>query len=224
MIAGFEIAHFKFVIITSGPHSGVAPISKNIPDMTQSQFLTSAGIFEGVILFAAFAGGWLTGVNPTAKLFWSIQDFGLGVVATGPMLIILAVCVLSRSKGIVQVREFLRDSIGPLLSECRWFDIVLLAMLAGICEEAFFRGFLFLWIQELNPVLAVMATNLLFGLAHAVTPVYAMLAAFLGLYLTALIAADPSPNLLIPITAHSLYDLIAFIIVIRDYRRQPKEV
>ena len=199
-----------------------SPIPKNIPDMTQSQFLTSAGIFEGAVLLAAFAGGWLTGVNPTAKLSWSLQDFGLGVLATGPMLILLAICMLSRSKGILQVREFVRDAIGPLLSECRWFDIVLLAMVAGICEEAFFRGFLFLWIQEFNPVLAVIVTNLLFGLAHAVTAVYAMLAAFLGLYLTALIAADPTPNLLIPIVAHSLYDLIAFIVVVWDYRNQPQ--
>jgi len=192
--------------------------------MTQSQFLTSAGTFEGAVLFVAFVGGWLTGVNPTAKLSWSMTDFGIGLLATGPMLILLAICVLSRSKGIVQVREFVRDSIGPYLSECRWYDIVLLAMLAGICEEAFFRGFLFLWIQQWNPVLAVMITNLLFGLAHAVTAVYAMLAAFLGLYLTALMAADPTPNLLIPITAHSFYDLIAFMVVIRDYRNQAADL
>ena len=192
--------------------------------MTQSQFLTSAGIFEGAVLLVAFVGGWLTGVNPTAKLFWSLRDLGLGVIATGPMLVLLMLCLLSRARGLVQVREFVRDTVGPFLSECRWYDIVLLALLAGVCEEAFFRGFLFLWIQEWNPVLAVMVTNLLFGLAHAATAVYAMLAAFLGLYLTALIATDPTPNLLIPITAHSLYDLIAFVVVIRDYRNHTREL
>jgi membrane protease YdiL (CAAX protease family) len=191
--------------------------------MTQSQFLMSAGMFEGAILLVAIVGGWLTGVNPTAKLFWSPRDLGLGVLATGPMLVLLVVCLLSRSRGLVQVREFVRDTVGPFLSECHWYDIVLLALLAGVCEEAFFRGFLFLWIQEWNPVLAVMITNLLFGLAHAATAVYALLAAFLGLYLTALIATDPTPNLLIPITAHSLYDLIAFVVVIRDYRRHMQD-
>lgn len=142
-------------------------------------------------------------------------------MATGPMLIFLLVCFLSRSNAMLQVRSFLRSSIGPYLSACRWIDLVLLAMLAGICEEIFFRGFLFLWIHPWNAVLAVLITNVLFGLAHAVTPLYAMLAAFLGLYLTALVAVDPTPNLLIPITAHSLYDLIAFTAVIWDYRRQP---
>ena len=188
------------------------------PPLTPIQFLTSAGLFEGGILLAAFAGGWLTGVDPTAKLFWSLDDFGLGLLATGPMLILLAICVLSRSQGMQQIRVFLRDSVGPLLSDCHWYDIVLLSLLAGICEEAFFRGFLFLWIQPWNLVLAVLITNLLFGLAHAVTPMYTLIAAFLGIYLTATIAVDPSPNLLIPMTAHAVYDLVAFGVVIRDYR------
>ncbi len=187
--------------------------------MTLPQFLTSAALFEGAMLAVAFVGGWLSGFGPTAKLTWSLPDFGMGVLATGPMLILLVICWLSKSKGIVQVREFVRDAIGPYLNECRWYDIVLLALLAGVCEEAFFRGFLYLWIQEWNPFLAVLITNLLFGLAHAVTPVYVMLAAFLGLYLTALMAADATPNLLIPMTAHTLYDLIAFMVVIWDYRR-----
>ena len=187
--------------------------------MTHSHFLTSAAVFEGGMLLVAFIGGWLTGVDPTAQLTWSNDDFGLGLLATGPMLLLLVICMISRAKGMRQIREFLRDSIGPLLSACRWYDIVLLALLTGICEEALFRGFLFQWIQPWNLMLAVVITNVLFGLAHAVTPMYALLAAFLGIYLTALIAADPTPNLLIPITAHAVYDLIAFVIVIRDFRR-----
>ncbi len=188
-------------------------------DMTHSQFLTSAAVVEGGMLLVAFLGGWLAGVNPTAQLRWSIEDFGLGLLATGPMLILLLICMLSRTKGMRQIREFLRDSIGPLLNSCTWYDIVLLASLAGVCEEAFFRGFLFCWMQPWNLMLAVVITNVLFGLAHAVTPVYALLAAFLGIYLTALVAADPTPNLLIPVTAHAVYDLIAFVVVIRDYRQ-----
>jgi hypothetical protein len=194
-------------------------MSDNTPNMTQSQFLIGAGLFEGALLLLAFGGGWLTGSHPTATLTWSAADFGFGVLATGPMLILLLICFLSRSKGMLQVREFVRDTIGPYLDECRWIDIVLLALLAGVCEEAFFRGFLFLWIQNWNQMLAVLITNLLFGLAHAVTPLYVVLAAFLGLYLTAFMVVDPTPNLLIPITAHSLYDLIAFAVVLWDYRR-----
>jgi membrane protease YdiL (CAAX protease family) len=188
--------------------------------MTLSQFLASAGIFEGAVLGVAFVGGWLTGCNPVATLDWNWQDFGFGVAATVPMLILLVISFITPSKGLQQIREFVRDTIGPYLAECRWYEIVILALLAGVCEEVFFRGFLYLWVRDWNPVFAVMLTNLLFGAAHAITPFYALLAAFLGLYLTALLAADATPNLLIPVTAHSLYDFIAFYVVIFDYRRK----
>ena len=69
-------------------------------------------------------------------------------------------------------------------------------------------------------MLAVVICNVCFGAAHSVTPLYALLAAFLGLYLTALLAADNTPNLLIPITAHTTYDFVGFLFVVWDYRRQ----
>lgn len=191
--------------------------------MTQSQFLQSAAIFEGVLLLVAFVSGWMTGVGPTDKLYWSWNDFLLGLLATVPMLLFLAICYLSPSAAMRQIRSFLREFIGPYLNRCRGIDLLLLALLAGVCEEVFFRGFLFLWLNTWNSVIAVMVSNLLFAAAHAVTPVYAMLAGFLGLYLTALLAADPTPNLLIPIIAHTLYDLVAFVVVLRDYRKHAAE-
>lgn len=189
------------------------------PTMTVTQFLTSAGLFEGAILGLAMLAGWLTSVDPLGSLHWSFEEFQLGVLATGPLLLMLTALLLSRARGLVQIREYLRDFLGPLLNDCRWYDIVLLSLLAGVCEEIMFRGFLYFWIRQWNPVLAVIVTNLLFGIAHAVTPLYALLAAFIGIYLTALVAADATPNLLVPITAHTLYDIVAFVVVIRDYRR-----
>ena len=168
---------------------------------------------------AAFAGGWLTGVNPTSGLVWRGDDAVLGIAASFPMLLVLTACMLSRSTGMQQIRVFLRDSIGELLFRCSLLDLFLLSVLAGVCEEVFFRGFLYGWIGGWNPVLGVMLTNLLFALAHAVTPLYALLTGFLGLYLTALLAIDATPNLLIPIVAHTAYDFVAFFVVLRDYRR-----
>ncbi len=202
---------------------GSTPISRSENELTHAQFLISAGVFEGGMLAVAFAVGWIVGIDPTAMLRWNSRDFLFGLAATIPMLLLLVICMLSSSAGMTQIRKFLRDTIGVFLVQCRPLDLVLLALLAGVCEEIFFRGFLYAWISDWNPVLAVMVTNLLFGLAHAVTPVYAMLAAFLGLYLTALVAADSTPNLLIPLTAHSLYDLIAFYVVIYDYRRHEQQ-
>lgn len=176
-------------------------------------------MFEGGLMLVAFALGWLVGVHPTAELKWLPRDFGLGLLATLPMLLLLAACWLSRSQGLMQIRELLRDVLGPLLERCRLIDILFLSLLAGICEEVLFRGLVYQWIRPFNPTLAIMVTSLLFGLAHAITPLYAMLAGFIGLYLTALMTVDPTPNLLIPITAHTTYDLVAFFMVLWDFRR-----
>ena len=197
-------------------------ISNDSNELTHSQFLTTVALFEGGLLVAAFLGGWLLDCPATATLSWSLEDFGLGLLATVPMLVVLAICALSNSEAMKKIRAFQRDTIGHLLDECRWYDIVLLALLAGVCEEVLFRGFLFLWLVRFNSVIAVLVSNLAFGAAHAATPLYGIMAAFLGLYLTALIAADPTPNLLIPITAHTLYDIAAFVLVLRDYRRQQR--
>ena len=205
---------------TAGQQAPESPSpSDSRPPLTLSEFLISAGIFEGILLLIAFASGWLAGVNPTALLSWSNQDLIFGCLATLPMLLVLAACYLSRARGIVGIRTFLRDTIGPYLNECRMIDLILLSLLAGVCEETLFRGFLYVWIEPFNPMLAILICNLLFGIAHAITPMYAMIAGLVGLYLTALMAADPTPNLLIPITAHSLYDFVAFLVVVSDYRR-----
>jgi len=187
--------------------------------MTHSQFLIGAGLFEGGLLVVALVLGRIVGVNPTAELFWSVRDFGIGLLATIPMLLLLVAAYLTSFAPLKQIREFLRDAIGPFLHRCRLIDILLLALLAGVCEEILFRGFLYQWINVSNPTLAVMFTNVLFGFAHAVTPMYALLAGFIGLYLTALMTIDGTPNLLIPITAHSAYDFVAFLIVLWDFRR-----
>lgn len=168
---------------------------------------------------AALTVGWLVGTDPLATLTFNLRDTLLGLIATLPMLLFLIICLMAPTEGLGRIREFLRRTIAPLLNQCRLADLVLLALLAGVCEEVFFRGFIFLAIEPLNPFFAVMVTNLLFGLAHAVTPLYTVIAAFLGLYLTSLLSIDSTPNLLVPIIAHTVYDLIAFLFVIRDYRR-----
>ena len=187
--------------------------------LTHSQFLLGAGVMEGALLLAALFLGWLLDFRPTQNLWWDWADFGYGLLATVPILFMLAAALLYSGSGIQQLCEFVRDTLGPFLSRCHTVDLLLLAMLAGLCEEILFRGLLYGWISEFDQGLAIIIANAAFGLAHLVTPLYAFLAAIAGLYLTALLVVDPSPNLLIPITAHTTYDFIAFLIVVRDFRQ-----
>jgi membrane protease YdiL (CAAX protease family) len=62
-------------------------------------------------------------------------------------------------------------------------------------------------------------SNVIFGLAHFVTPTYALLAGILGGYLGWLFTV--SGNLLAPIIAHGLYDFLAFLVVARECRHAP---
>ena len=187
--------------------------------LTLSQFLTGATVFEGGLLLVAFLLGWLVDISPTEQLAWSWEDFGLGVAATVPMLLFLAAGWLSKLNGMQQIREMVRDLLGPFLVRCRLIDMLFLALLAGVCEEVLFRGLVYAFIDQWSNTLAVIVSSVIFALAHAITPFYTVFAGVMGLYLCALIAMDQSPNLLIPMTAHTLYDFVGILLIAHDYRK-----
>lgn len=181
--------------------------------------MLAAGVFEGALLLLAFAIGIVLGVRPAGQLNWSWLDLGWGILATAPMLLLFAFSWFTSWTTFREIREFLRDVLGPLLDNCSMLDIITLALLAGVCEEVLFRGLIWQYLNLHNAMLALLLTNLLFGLAHSITPLYAIVAGLVGIYLTLLMFIGDSPNLLIPMTAHSVYDFIAFLVVRHDYRQ-----
>ena len=92
--------------------------------------------------------------------------------------------------------------------------LALVALFAGLGEETLFRGVIQPALATHLPVLAALAaTAALFGLAHWITPTYALLAGIVGAYLGGLLLV--SGNLLVPIVAHALYDLVALTLLVR---------
>ncbi|MHA7873533.1 MAG: CPBP family intramembrane glutamic endopeptidase, partial [Hyphococcus sp.] len=86
--------------------------------------------------------------------------------------------------------------------------IVAMAIGAGVCEELLFRGVLQTWINGFAPVLiAIIVSNVVFGLLHMRTAMYAVIAGCVGAYFGALYAL--TDNLLTAIVAHGLYDAVA---------------
>jgi membrane protease YdiL (CAAX protease family) len=88
--------------------------------------------------------------------------------------------------------------------------IVALALMAGVAEEALFRGLL----QEglagpLGWLPALLLASALFGVVHWLTGLYALLAGAVGLYLGGLYLL--TGNLLVPIVVHALYDVVALV-------------
>lgn len=173
-------------------------------------FLKLAVSFEcGLIIVAAILG-WIFGVNPVTKLVWSGPAALWGMLAALPMLGLFVLSQRYPVGPLKAIKEFLIEALGPPLVACRWYDLLLVAAAAGLGEELLFRG-------VLHERFGLAISNVLFGLAHLITPLYAVAAGVIGLYLGWLF--DRTGNLLAPIIAHGLYDFLAFLILARTCRK-----
>jgi membrane protease YdiL (CAAX protease family) len=177
----------------------------------RQSFLNLAGLMQGGLIVVALLLAWLIGLTPLDDINWSWADIGWSVAAVPPLLV-----VFFAARGL---RDIVVKVIGRPLSDCTWYDLMLLAIVAGFSEELLFRGVLQPWIGRIHPWTGVVATNVIFGLMHAVTPAYAVIATGFGFYLSWLYAGPDGVNLLRPMITHAVYDYIAFLLVVRDYRR-----
>jgi membrane protease YdiL (CAAX protease family) len=162
----------------------------------------------------ALALGWWLGVEPFERLAWSWRGLAWGIAATAPLLLGLAWCLRTTRPPFVRLVRIVERRIAPLFGGSGPAAIVLVALLAGVGEETLFRGVIQPALAaHLSAWAAVALTALLFGLAHWVTPTYALLAGIVGAYLGALLVLGG--NLLIPIVAHALYDVVALTLLVR---------
>lgn len=67
-------------------------------------------------------------------------------------------------------------------------------------------------------MVGLIGSNLVFALAHFITPTYALITGLMGVYLGFLLDAGGQRNLLTPILVHTLYDFLAFVVVVRTFR------
>lgn len=181
----------------------------------RSQFLNFAGLIEGGLALAAIGIGWLVAINPLEHLAWDWRALIWGVLGTIPTYGLFWATYRFPVGALRKIRDFLARELAPSLSNLRWFDLILLAILAGVAEELLFRGLLQPWIGPLW-------TNVVFGLVHWVTPLYAVLAFAIGNYLSWLMTLTEPHNLLTPIVTHALHDYLAFLVVVAEHRRRQR--
>ena len=173
-------------------------------------FLGVAVLFEGSLIGIAAALGWWFGVDPLAQLAWDRHGLIWGLAATLPMIGLFLAANRFPIGPLRTIKQFLHEALGPSLVACRWYDLLLVAMVAGIGEELLFRG-------VLQPLIGKLWSNVLFGLLHFITLPYAVLAGLIGGYLGWLL--DQSENILAPIITHGLYDFLAFLVVACECRK-----
>lgn len=98
------------------------------------------------------------------------------------------------------------------MAHWKLWQLALVAALAGFGEELLFRGLLQLGLSTIVDVwLAILLASFLFGLAHAITFLYCILAFIISLYLGFLFVY--TDNLVVPIAVHALYDFCVFIYI-----------
>jgi membrane protease YdiL (CAAX protease family) len=187
--------------------------------MTSEQFrrwgpFLIAIVFEGGLVLLAWGIGWLVGESPWANLSWSAVDFGLGVLATLPLLAVFALCVKLPGKPLERIRQICKEVIRPFFGPCTVVELALISLVAGVAEEMLFRGVIQATLAEgLGLWPGIVAAGILFGAAHLLTATYGLLVTLVGIYLGWCYAANG--NLLVVIVAHALYDFLALVYLTR---------
>lgn len=189
-----------------------------LPD--KAQFLKVATIFEGGLVLIAYFVAWAAHLDPLETLRVSAAGLTSGILGTLPLLAFFALTYAYPVTSLREIKRFLEDKLGPLLTRCRWYELLYLGFLAGVSEEILFRGVLQPWLErDWGGIGGLVFSNLIFALAHWITPMYGLLAGLTGGYLGLSMDFGSERNLLVPILIHSIYDFLAFIAVTASYRR-----
>ena len=191
---------------TGGGGAGAAP--EPGPVSPGGMLLAAAGV-QGAVLLLALGAGPLLGAPPLRGLHLSLAEMSRGLAAALPPAVAV---VLAVHRGVPWARRLagsVEEVLEPLLlnSPAR---LALVAVLAGLGEEALFRGVLQSAVAAAaGPGPGLLAAALLFGAAHFVSRAYAVLATLFGLYLGGLYLW--SGNLLVPAVAHAAYDFVLLL-------------
>lgn len=182
-------------------------------------FFKKACLFEASLILVAVFLGWIADINPFENFYFSETAIIYGILGTAPLFFMFLTLEKIQGESLVTIRKLLLDTLGPALHKSHWSDLLMLAAIAGFSEELLFRGILQPWMESAWGLTeGLIISNLIFGLAHAVTPVYALLAALVGIYLGLSMDYGGDRNILIPVIIHGLYDFLAFMTLMRIYR------
>jgi len=140
-------------------------------------------------------------------------DLPSGALAVAVTIPLLALLLWGLHKDFAFLAR-MREIVVPLFASCSRFEILLVAIAAGIGEEILFRGLLQASLARvLDPWIALALVSVLFGLVHYVSLAYAIVAALLGATLGATYLA--TGNLFVAIAVHALYDFGALLFLLR---------
>lgn len=170
-------------------------------EYTRSGILRLTIVFEGAALAAALVLARYLDIQlfPVTDNFF--RDIAAGTAGAVPPLVLFLILLTGSASKIRftrRLREIMLRDIRGIFSRLGFLDIVIISLVAGIAEEALFRG-------VLQVRFGIIAASILFGIMHFVSPAYALVAVLMGFYIGFFYSLYGS--LLVPVQLHFLYDL-----------------
>jgi membrane protease YdiL (CAAX protease family) len=201
-------------------HSTLGFPTMNDPQAESQNQVPLAIGFEASLTLVALAIGWLVGEQPFSTLAWRPRDLGVGILATLPLFAGLWLMVRFPRGPCGELMRVMNEFLETMFQQATWWDLAIVSLMAGIGEELLFRGVvqaaLARWSGSM--LVGLLGAGVLFGLVHSVTRTYAILAGLVGIYFGWLWLA--TENLLVPITAHAVYDFGALWYLTRVHKKR----
>jgi membrane protease YdiL (CAAX protease family) len=167
-----------------------------------------AVLFEAALIPLALLLALPLGLAPWRAFGVSVLGLVTALFATVPLVVALALFGWIGSRWFREVESLVRPLIDALFRGRGVPAVLLVSALAGVGEELLFRGVIQAGLSaSFGPWPGLLMAAVLFGLMHALSRAYFVLATLMGVYLGVLYQATGS--LLIPAIVHGLYDAVA---------------
>lgn len=146
------------------------------------------------------------------KIFSNVKintsEFTKGVLYAIPVMIFFYALFKIPSQRLKQIEITITNFVHTILGNCSVIHFAIISIVAGVCEELLFRGFLQgFFSQKLGLLPSIILTNLAFGLMHPVSYLYSLITFIAGCYFSMVLHFEK--NLFVLMVTHSLYDFIA---------------
>ncbi|MFW6027661.1 MAG: CPBP family intramembrane glutamic endopeptidase [bacterium] len=165
-------------------------------------------LFETLLLALAVALALWWDIDLPGQMELTQTAVLLGVAAA--VLPNLALAGATRSAWMEDLKERTAELMRRVFGARPGPGALLAVAYGGVAEEILFRGVLIPALSlYISPWLAVVLVGIAFGLLHPVSRVYIALAALLGMFWGALLLW--TGNLLVPVIAHALNNVIALM-------------
>ena len=138
------------------------------------------------------------------NLQWCLRDFWLGILASLPLLALFFWLLHSSLPALERIGEFLEARVRTVFEPWAIWQLAVISLLAGVCEEVFFR----------SVFQGGLARHIGTIPALVVASVITVIGAYLGILWLA------TENLLAPIATHAVYDFVALVYFLRAHVRK----